>query len=51
MRCGSAHTRAICYACQQISNMIEIRLSLRNGQNRKEVARTREQFGSAKRNA
>jgi hypothetical protein len=45
---GSARTRALCHTCQKISNMIEIRLSVRNGRKRREIAHTREQFGGAK---
>jgi hypothetical protein len=45
------HTRALCHACSKNSNNVETRLSVKNGQKRREIARTREQFGSAKRHA
>jgi hypothetical protein len=45
---SSAHTRTLSRLPKN-SNMIEIRLSVSNGQKRREIARTREQFGSAKR--
>jgi hypothetical protein len=46
----SAYTHN-CSRLPKNPNMIEIRLSVRNGQQRTEIARAREQFGSAKRHA